>query len=840
MATTVTTMDKQGQQQRGTGSRQNNVQPNGQWQTQNTPWTPSVNAMPFYPSWSSSPQPSPQLQQAPPQQMGYDPVAMQAQWQAYQHMMYQAQQQAQQQAQHHQFQQPFLPPNPAFNPFTSGTPPPPPQQQQGGYHPYRRPQTRQPSESSQRRPSQSQSQPQQSSSPPQRQRTDSMQSASSQERNSPKSRPSPPPPAPPHHRSASSSSSSSASASLSGPASPASAASVAATRRPSPLASAPLNAPQTLSNREKRMSRDDSDLAAMMSSSSTTHQHNVKGLGRFRQRTLANVEDVTDDDDESIKVSRLNKGKERAAIPAGRDVDQSSQQGSQSPALSSSQPQIQKVKKKSKGGSIFSNARLNRSTDNISLSSTMSSASVVIRKLGSVGGKLVSGIGRRNSLAGITGMFKKDKDKDKEKDDDKKKSKKSKSAKGTASEASVSYATAEFDAPVSGSETPGMEGLSPAAKLARQHTLRSKAREEEEEKRRKEAESNGTGVNGWDRNTATRVGSNGNVRVNEDGTRVFVEDEDEEDEDEDWGGQRQGAWNEESWEDGGAYSDDDDDENDDTIRMGGPGHQPNQPSWDSANGDEVEPWGGNVRRSVERARQPVKGILKRPPQPDAATTAAADSSPLGLRHRSNSYTPETSNGFGSSGGPGPLARIPSPDPDHIDGLHRHGSHSSGHGREVSAAPPMLPPLSFGDDSDLASSPLGSASATPTNDKFPQHTQVHPNPNPLQPPPPTAGGGIFSHPNSSAPTLSLTSTTPSPNLAQRSASGPVAPKRLAFASNLSVYDTFASSVYDRRSEPATWSRLTPALAQRIKEELNSYKMEEMEVHAASRAHTQFFV
>lgn len=41
------------------------------------------------------------------------------------------------------------------------------------------------------------------------------------------------------------------------------------------------------------------------------------------------------------------------------------------------------------------------------------------------------------------------------------------------------------------------------------------------------------------------------------------------------------------------------------------------------------------------------------------------------------------------------------------------------------------------------------------------------------------------------------------------------------------------MYDRRSEPATWSRLTPALAQRIKEELNSYKMEEMEVHTSSR-------
>jgi len=81
-------------------------------------------------------------------------------------------------------------------------------------------------------------------------------------------------------------------------------------------------------------------------------------------------------------------------------------------------------------------------------------------------------------------------------------------------------------------------------------------------------------------------------------------------------------------------------------------------------------------------------------------------------------------------------------------------------------------------------------------------------------------------------------SPPPTLAHRSATTPA--KRLAFANNLSVYDTFPSSVYDRRSEPATWSRLTPALAQRIKEELNSFKMEEMEVHAASRIQYAFFL
>ena len=112
------------------------------------------------------------------------------------------------------------------------------------------------------------------------------------------------------------------------------------------------------------------------------------------------------------------------------------------------------------------------------------------------------------------------------------------------------------------------------------------------------------------------------------------------------------------------------------------------------------------------------------------------------------------------------------------------------------------------------------------------------------PPGQAGdrtSAIYTHPNlnSSAPTLLIPPGPPldssiSPighTLTQRSATAP--PKKLVFASNLCVYDTFSANVYDRRSEPATWSRLTPALAQRIKEELNSYKMEEMEVHAASR-------
>ena len=187
--------------------------------------------------------------------------------------------------------------------------------------------------------------------------------------------------------------------------------------------------------------------------------------------------------------------------------------------------------------------------------------------------------------------------------------------------------------------------------------------------------------------------------------------------------------------------------------------------------------------------------------------------PMPHRVRSNSYNSHPSQGSEL----GPLARIPSPDPDHIDGLHRH-SHSSSSSQPVATSAPSLPPLSF----DSPVTPTPPEPDTSTNSVYRE--------NPLAPHPPSST--IFNHPNlnSSAPALSTIGSTPL-MLTHRSATTPS--KRLAFANNLSVYDTFSASVYDRRSEPATWSRLTPALAQRIKEELNSYKMEEMEVHAASR-------
>lgn len=66
------------------------------------------------------------------------------------------------------------------------------------------------------------------------------------------------------------------------------------------------------------------------------------------------------------------------------------------------------------------------------------------------------------------------------------------------------------------------------------------------------------------------------------------------------------------------------------------------------------------------------------------------------------------------------------------------------------------------------------------------------------------------------------------------------RRATFAQNLSVHSTWPPAIYDRRGGLATCNRLTPSLAQRIKEELNAFKMDEMEVHHSSRIHTHFFV
>ncbi|OAD09124.1 hypothetical protein MUCCIDRAFT_125785, partial [Mucor lusitanicus CBS 277.49] len=56
----------------------------------------------------------------------------------------------------------------------------------------------------------------------------------------------------------------------------------------------------------------------------------------------------------------------------------------------------------------------------------------------------------------------------------------------------------------------------------------------------------------------------------------------------------------------------------------------------------------------------------------------------------------------------------------------------------------------------------------------------------------------------------------------------------FSKLVSVRETYSKTDYDRGSDPdAVCTRLTPAMAQQIKEELNAYKLHEMQVHEYSR-------
>lgn len=64
------------------------------------------------------------------------------------------------------------------------------------------------------------------------------------------------------------------------------------------------------------------------------------------------------------------------------------------------------------------------------------------------------------------------------------------------------------------------------------------------------------------------------------------------------------------------------------------------------------------------------------------------------------------------------------------------------------------------------------------------------------------------------------------------------RNISFSSRIQFHDAWSPSDYDRRGDIATCNRLTPMLAQQIKEELNSFKME-MEVHEQSKPHTHFF-
>ncbi|KAJ6117298.1 hypothetical protein N7512_007023 [Penicillium capsulatum] len=73
------------------------------------------------------------------------------------------------------------------------------------------------------------------------------------------------------------------------------------------------------------------------------------------------------------------------------------------------------------------------------------------------------------------------------------------------------------------------------------------------------------------------------------------------------------------------------------------------------------------------------------------------------------------------------------------------------------------------------------------------------------------------------------------------SAPITPqpggRNIVFNPRIQFHDTWTSGDYDRRGEIATCNRLTPLLAQQIREEINNFKME-MEVHENSKIYTHF--
>ncbi|KAF2726035.1 hypothetical protein K431DRAFT_237093 [Polychaeton citri CBS 116435] len=73
---------------------------------------------------------------------------------------------------------------------------------------------------------------------------------------------------------------------------------------------------------------------------------------------------------------------------------------------------------------------------------------------------------------------------------------------------------------------------------------------------------------------------------------------------------------------------------------------------------------------------------------------------------------------------------------------------------------------------------------------------------------------------------------------RSAPNTPSGRNISFSPRIQFHDVWSATDYDRRGEIATCNRLTPMLAQQIKEELNTFKME-MEVHEQSKPHTHFF-
>jgi hypothetical protein len=107
----------------------------------------------------------------------------------------------------------------------------------------------------------------------------------------------------------------------------------------------------------------------------------------------------------------------------------------------------------------------------------------------------------------------------------------------------------------------------------------------------------------------------------------------------------------------------------------------------------------------------------------------------------------------------------------------------------------------GDVPHPGDTPKSSAPSTPNDDQA-RSVQVH-----------ITGEDYFGGP----PRLGNASTRSLPNTPHGGT------KNISFSPRIQFHDAWSSADYDRRGDIATCNRLTPMLAQQIKEELNSFKM-----------------
>ncbi|KAF2874086.1 hypothetical protein BDV95DRAFT_488473 [Massariosphaeria phaeospora] len=136
-------------------------------------------------------------------------------------------------------------------------------------------------------------------------------------------------------------------------------------------------------------------------------------------------------------------------------------------------------------------------------------------------------------------------------------------------------------------------------------------------------------------------------------------------------------------------------------------------------------------------------------------------------------------------------------------------------RSGTNSPTSSPTIKPIDAFQSTETPKSSAPTTPNNE-LGQPLQVH-----------TSGDDYFTKPARlmNPSTRSLPTT-------------PRGSRNISFNPRIQNHEVWSALEYDRRGEIATCNRLTPMLAQQIKEELNSFKME-MEVHEQSKPHTHFF-